>query len=457
MRTAIDMTGGRPFPIIVRFTLPLLMGIILQQAYSLIDAIIVGKYLGMNALAAVGAGSSFIFLILGFCNGCCCGFGIPVAHKFGARDFTAMRRYVAVGIHLSVIISIAVAFVTGLSCNAVLDVMSTPKEIRGEAYDYLLVTFIGVPCTFFYNLFSSIIRALGDSSTPFWFLLLAAVLNVVLDLLCILILGWGVTGAAVATVFSQGFSAALCYLYIQRRFEILKSRKSESGFDATLAKKLLRIGIPMGLQLSVAAIGSIMLQSANNALGTVYVAAFTAALRIEMLFYCPFESIGMAMATYCGQNFGAGDIRRILSGIKSATVLMLIFAICANVILWTGAEWLSDMFVNGSDTEVAAYSATFLHVAVTFFPIVGMMCILRYSIQGVGYSSIALLSGCAETASQAVMSLWLIPVYGFIAVCFGGPAAWIAAVLTLIPSAIHVLRKVRSMEGSQQEPAPSHH
>ena len=452
MKTAIDMTEGRPFPMIVKFTLPLLLGIFLQQGYSLIDAVIVGKYLGMNALAAVGAGSSFIFLILGFCNGCSCGFGIPVAQKFGAKDFPTMRKYVAVGIYLSVAISVAVAIVTSLLCNGVLDIMSTPDEIRRQAYDYLLITFIGVPCTFFYNLFSSIIRALGDSKTPFWFLLFAAVLNVLLDLLCIVVLGWGVMGAAVATVFSQGISAVLCYVYIQKRFEILKLRKSEIGFDIRLAKELLRIGIPMGLQLSVAAIGSIMLQSANNALGTVYVAAFTAALRIEMLFYCPFESIGMAMATYCGQNFGAGNVKRILTGMKSATGMMLIFAICANGILWTGAEWLSDMFVNNSDREVAVYSASFLHVAVSFFPIVGMMCILRYSIQGVGFSGIALLSGFAETASQVVMSLWLIPAYGFIAVCFGGPVAWTAAVLTLIPSAIYVLKRVRIMVRDKQTP-----
>ena len=438
------MTEGKPISVITRFTFPLLLGIILQQTYSLIDAIIVGKFLGLDALAAVGAGSSFVFLVLGFCNGCSGGFGIPVAQRFGARDYVTMRRYVAVGIRLSLAISIVLGGITGFYCNDILDIMRIPDSIRSEAYIYLLVTFIGVPCTFFYNLFSSVIRALGDSKTPFRFLLFAATLNVILDLFCIIVLEWGVMGAAVATVFSQGLSAVLCFLYIQRRFEILKWKPGEMRFDMGLARYLLYIGLPMGLQFSVAAIGSILLQGANNALGTVYVAAFTAALRIEMLFYCPFESLGMAMATYCGQNFGARNCDRILAGIKASGGLMLVFALLAWGIVWPGAEWLSSMFVSGDDISVVAHSASFLRVAVSFFPLVGVMCILRYSIQGVGFSGVALLSGFSETAAQIVMSFWVIPMYGFIAVCFGGPVAWFAANLLLVPAFAYVYGKIKT-------------
>ncbi len=268
MTTSKEMTTGRALPLLVNFTLPLLLGNILQQTYSLVDAAIVGKYLGIHSLAAVGASSSVIFLILGFCNGCSCGFGIPVAQKFGARDYSLMRRYIFVSLKLSLVLSVAVAIVTSLYCADILRIMQTPENIFDGAYAYLLVTFIGVPCTFLYNLLSSIIRALGDSQTPFWFLLFATVLNVLLDLVCILILDWGVFGAGIATVISQGVSALLCYFYMFRHFQILKPVGEERRFQGALARKLLKIGLPMGLQFSITAIGSIMLQSANNALGT---------------------------------------------------------------------------------------------------------------------------------------------------------------------------------------------
>ena len=216
------------------------------------------------------------------------------------------------------VMSVVIAVVTSIYCADILHMMSTPENIFTGAYYYLLVTFIGVPFTFFYNLLSSIIRALGDSKTPFWFLLLSTVLNILLDLFCILVLGWGVAGAAIATVFSQGVSAILCYIYMMRRFDILKTTPAERKFDGALARTLMYIGVPMGLQFSITAIGSIMLQSANNALGTACVAAFTAAMRIKMFFMCPFESLGMAMATYSGQNYGAGKPERIWMGVKAS-------------------------------------------------------------------------------------------------------------------------------------------
>ena len=222
MAQSKEMTAGPCLPLIFNFTLPLLLGNMLQQTYSLIDAAIVGKFLGINALASVGASTSVVFLILGFCNGCCGGFGIPVAQKFGARDYVSMRRLVSVSLKLAGMMSVGIALITCLLCAFILRTMQTPENIFQDAYWYLLITFIGVPCTFFYNLLSSIIRALGDSKTPFWFLLFSTVLNVLLDLLCILVFHWGVAGAAIATVFSQGVSAVLCYFYMYRKFEILR-------------------------------------------------------------------------------------------------------------------------------------------------------------------------------------------------------------------------------------------
>ena len=322
MASTKEMTSGAPLPLILNFTLPLLLGNLLQQTYSLVDAAIVGKFLGINALASVGASSSVIFLILGFCNGCCGGFGIPIAQKFGAHDYSTMRKYVWASLKLTTVMSVLIAIVTSLLCAFILRTMRTPENIFYDAYLYLLITFIGVPCTFFYNLFSCIIRALGDSKTPFWFLLFSTILNILLDLFCILVLGWGVAGASIATVVSQGLSAFLCYHYMMRKFEILQATPSERRFDRRLALNMLGIGVPMGLQFSITAIGSIMLQSANNALGTACVAAFTSAMRIKMFFLCPLESLGMAMATYCGQNYGAGKPERIWSGIKASFLLM---------------------------------------------------------------------------------------------------------------------------------------
>ena len=260
MASSKEMTVGKPLTLIFSFTLPLLLGNVLQQTYSLIDAAIVGKFLGINALASVGASTSVVFLILGFCNGCCCGFGIPVAQKFGARDYETMRRYVAVSLQLAVVMSISVALITSLFCSDILRIMQTPENIFKDAYLYLLVTFIGVPCTFFYNLLASIIRALGDSKTPFYFLMFSTVLNVLLDLFCILVLGWGVLGAGVATVVSQGVSAVLCYFYMYRYFPIIQGDKNDRKFRSRLAGHLLGIGVPMGLQFSITAIGSIMLK-----------------------------------------------------------------------------------------------------------------------------------------------------------------------------------------------------
>ena len=320
-----EMTSGATMPLIFKFTMPLLLGNLLQQTYSLIDAAIVGKFLGISPLAAVGASSSVIFLILGFCNGCCCGFGIPVAQKFGARDYESMRRYVYSSLKLTAWLSVSIAVVTSLLCAAILRWMSTPENIFSDAYWYLLITFIGVPATFYYNLLSSIIRALGDSKTPFWFLLFSTILNIVLDIFCIVTLGWGVAGAAIATVFSQALSAVLCYVYMIRKFDILRASRDERTMSRRHCSTLLKIGVPMGLQFSITAIGSIMLQSANNALGTDCVAAFTAAMRIKMFAICPCESLGIAMATFTGQNYGAGRPQRVWMGVKSSMAMVMVY------------------------------------------------------------------------------------------------------------------------------------
>lgn len=442
MATTKELTTGHPLPLILKFALPLLLGNMLQQTYSLVDAAIVGRALGINALAAVGASSSVVFLILGFCNGCGGGFAIPIAQKFGARDYSAMRRYVYTSLKLAWGLSLALALLTSLLCALILRTMQTPEAIFDGAYSYLLITFIGIPATFFYNLISCIIRALGDSKTPFWFLLLAAVLNIALDLFCILVLGWGVAGAAIATVASQAVSAALCYAYMRSHFEVLRSTPDERRFDGRAARTLLSVGAPMGLQFSITAIGSIMLQSANNALGTACVAAFTAAMRLKMFCLTPLESLGIAMATYAGQNYGAGLPRRVWQGVKSASVLMMIYVAVMNVLLWTGSETFARLFVEAHETEILEKTALFMHVSVTFFPALGLLCILRYTILGVGYTSLAMLSGVSEMVARILVSLIAVPAWGYTAVCFGDSTAWVFAIAFLIPAFSYVYKRI---------------
>ena len=443
MAQSKEMTSGPCLPLIFNFTLPLLLGNMLQQTYSLIDAAIVGKFLGINALASVGASTSVVFLILGFCNGCCGGFGIPVAQKFGARDYVSMRRLVSVSLKLAGMMSVGIALITCLLCAFILRTMQTPENIFQDAYWYLLITFIGVPCTFFYNLLSSIIRALGDSKTPFWFLLFSTILNVLLDLLCILVFHWGVAGAAIATVFSQGVSAVLCYFYMNRKFEILRMQPADKRFRPELARQLIFVGVPMGLQFSITAIGSIMLQSANNALGTACVAAFTAAMRIKMFFLCMLESLGIAMATFCGQNYGAGKPERIWTGVKAASLMMIVYVAAVAIILWGFSEKFVLLFVDPSETEIIADAALFLHISVSFFPVLGLLCILRYSIQGAGYTKLAMFSGVSEMIARILVSVVAVPLWGFWAVCFGDPTAWVFADAFLIPAFIYVYRRLR--------------
>ena len=416
MATSKEMTAGPALPLILKFTLPLLLGNLLQQTYSLVDAAIVGKFLGINALASVGASTSVVFLILGFCNGCCGGFGIPVAQKFGARDYSTMRSYISVSLKLSVVMSVTIAIVTSILCADILQMMRTPENIFEGAYAYLLVTFIGVPFTFFYNLLSSIIRALGDSKTPFWFLLLSTVLNIVLDLFCILVLGWGVAGAAIATVISQGLSAVLCYIYMYRKFDILQSTPKERRFQSKLAKTLLYIGVPM---------------------------AFTSAMRIKMFFICTFESLGIAMATYSGQNYGAGKPERIWLGIKASVLMMIIYAAFTFVLLMSGAKYFALIFVDPSETEILLDTELFLHISCMFFPVLGLLCVLRYTIQGVGFTNLAMFSGVAEMIARILVSLYAVPAFGFLAVCYGDPLAWIAADLFLVPAFIYVYKRLK--------------
>lgn len=429
-----DMTVGNPTHDIMRFALPLVLGYILQQMYLVIDAAIVGRWVGVGALAAVGASSSIMFLVMGFCNGSCAGFAIPIAQAFGARDYHKMRVYVANAVRIAVVLAVVVTFLTCLLCARILRVVNTPADVFGDAYTFLFLQFVAIPFTIAYNLLAGFMRALGDSKRPFIFLVFSSVANVLLDVLLILVVGMGVEGAGIATLLSQVLASALCVLYIRRNLGLLIPHGDELRYDNKRISVLLNNGLPMGLQFSITAIGSIMLQSANNALGTVYVASFTAAMRIKYLFTCVFENIGVAMATYCGQNIGAGRIERIRLGEWSAVKIMLVYFVFTAIVIFPFADFMMQLFVSSGEREVVANAARFMRVSCYFYPALGLLTIFRYSIQGLGYSNLSMFSGVMEMVARCVVSVWLVPAFAFTGVCFGDPVAWVCADLFLLPA-----------------------
>lgn len=438
-----DMTVGSPLRQITKFALPLILGYILQQMYLVIDAAIVGRWIGVGALAAVGASSSIMFLVMGFCNGACAGFAIPVAQSFGAKDYSKMRLYVANAVRISAVMATVVTLLSLMFCRRILQMVNTPADIFHDAYIFLMLQFAAIPLTFGFNLFSGQIRALGNSRQPFFFLITSAVVNVLLDVVLILGCGLGVAGAGIATWLSQALSVILCLWYIRKHMQLLIPKGDERRFDNKRTSILLNNGVPMGLQFSITGIGIIMLQSANNALGTTCVAAFTASMRIKYLFTCVFENIGVAMATYCGQNLGARRMDRVTKGVKDAITLMLIYFVFTFALIYPFADWMMRLFVDSGEAEVVGRAAQFMRIANYFYPALGLLTILRYSIQGLGFSNLSMLSGVMEMIARCGVSLWLVPALAWTGVCLGDPVAWIMADLFLIPAFLWVQQRLK--------------
>ena len=438
-----DMTVGSPLRQIIKFALPLILGYILQQMYLVIDAAIVGRWIGVEALAAVGASSSIMFLVMGFCNGACAGFAIPVAQSFGAKDYHKMRIYVANAVRISAVIATVVTLLSLMFCHRILQLVNTPTDIFHDAYIFLMLQFAAIPLTFGFNLFSGQIRALGNSRQPFYFLITSAIANILLDVVLILGCRMGVAGAGIATWLSQALSVALCIWYIRKHMQLLIPHGEERQFDNKRTSILLNNGVPMGLQFSITGIGIIMLQSANNALGTTCVAAFTASMRIKYLFTCVFENIGVAMATYCGQNLGARKMERITRGVKDAICLMLVYFVFTFIVIYPFADWMMRLFVDSGEAEVVSRAAQFMRIANYFYPALGLLTILRYSIQGLGFSNLSMLSGVMEMIARCGVSLWLVPALAWTGVCLGDPVAWCMADVFLIPAFIWVQHRLK--------------
>ncbi len=437
-----DMTVGNPMKLILQFTIPLLLGNLFQQMYNLADSIIVGRALGIQALASVGASTSITFLIIGFVIGTCSGFAIPVAQCFGAGDEVQMRKFVFNGMILAVILAAGLTVVTCLLCRKILVWMGTPIDILEGAYEYLFIIFLGIPFTFLYNMLSGIIRSLGDSRTPFLFLVISTILNIAGDLLLILVFHMGVMGAGLATIMAQAISGILCFYYMRHHFKILRSGKEDRKLESSRMRKLLFIGVPMGLQFSITAIGSIMLQSAINSLGTIVVAAYAAAMKIKMLMMCPYDAIANAMATFGGQNLGACKLKRIRTGMKDSLIIGVSYSILAGVILNLFGSTIATLFVAKDNIEILARTQQYLGTIGCFYFVLAFLNILRSTIQGLGYSAPAFFAGVFEMVARTLMALIVIPKYGYTAACFTDPTAWISATLFLIPLFFYVMRRL---------------
>ena len=436
-----DMTSGSPMKLILGFAIPLLMGMLFQQVYSLMDTIIVGRFLGVSALAAVGATGSINFLIIGFCLGVCNGFGLPISQRFGARDYDSLRKYVGNSAILSVIIAAFMTALTVIFARDILVLMKTPEDIIDLSYAYIVVIFAGIPATILYNILSSYLRALGDSIAPLIFLVISACLNIGLDLLFIIVFHMGVFGAAFATVLSQAVSGILCLIYICSKVELLHLHKDDWKLDKHYVNFLLMMGLPMGFQYSITAIGSVILQSAVNSLGSTAVASMTAASKISIFMCCPFDALGSTMATYGGQNVGAGKLERLDKGMWTAGLIGSIYSVVILGVLYLFGYNLLLLFVDSSETLVISQARHFLLVNAAFYIPLVYVNVVRFLIQGMGFSICALFAGVAEMIARALVGIAFVPMFGFNAACFASPLAWIFADAFLIP-AFYVTRNI---------------
>lgn len=426
------MTTGSPGKMIFNFTMPIFIGNIFQQFYNMADTVIVGKFVGNAALAAVGACGTLAFLIIGFLQGVTAGFTVVTAQHYGAGNMKAMKKSVASGAVLTLIVSVILTVLSMVSMSKVLHLMNTPSDMYGEAYGYIMVLCGGIIAQALYNYLASVLRALGDSKRPLYFLVIAALLNIVLDLVFIIIFRLGAAGAAYATVIAQGISGILCLFYIGKMVPALHLHKEDWEMDGSLIGWQLKIGLPMAFQYSITAIGTIVVQSCLNILGSTAAAGFAAASKIEQVFSQAYVALGTTMATYCAQNMGAGKYTRIRKGFKNATLMGFAYAIVTGVIIFFGGKYMTVFFVSENLDQIMGYVDIYLRcVSVSFLPLV-IVNLYRNGIQGMGYGLLPMTAGIAELIGRSGAALIASHFGSYMGICLASPAAWVLAGTLLI-------------------------
>lgn len=443
-----DLTQGSPMKLLIGFSLPLLGGFLFQQLYSFVDTAIVGRFLGYDALAAVGSTGSLNFLINGFCMGLCSGFAIPIAQAKGAQDDTELRRFVMHSVYLCAIISVALGLITGFGTPLLLDMLNTQDELMDKAVAYIQPVFFAIPATVLYNMAAGVMRSLGDSRTPMLAIVIAALLNIALDVVFILFFHMGVAGAAWATVISQLASGLWCLWVLMRKFPVLKMNADDTRIRQPFIRRLLGMGLPFGLQYSITAIGSLTVTIAVNGLGTIAVAAVTAAGKMSMLFCIVIDALASAMATYAGQNVGARKIDRVHQGLNAASIVGSIYCVIAFVVILIFGKDLVSLFVDADDptviSDVLNMSQQFLIVNGALYIPLLFVNILRFTIQGVGYTTVAMVAGLMELIGRAFVAIVLVPFFGYDAAVWANPVAWLMADAFLFPCYFTVMRRLRN-------------
>ncbi|MBQ3268697.1 MAG: MATE family efflux transporter [Clostridia bacterium] len=447
-----DMTHGSPMKLIFAFWFPVLLGNLFQQVYNLADSVIVGRFVGVNAFAGVSATGSLNFLIIGFLLGMCSGCAIPVAQSFGENDPHSMRKYFANAIWLCGGIALVMSVVTALLTRPILRWVGTPEDIMDEAYNYIVYIFGGMFAIMVYNLASGVLRAVGNTRTPLYFLILSCAVNVALDFLFVAGLRMGITGAAVATVAAQLLSGALCMRVIFRKYDVLRIRGEEWKPDAVCIRRLSSMGLPMGLQFSITAIGSLIMQTAVNSLGSAAVAAIGAGGKIYTLFCCPFEAMGATIATWCGQNLGARRIDRVRVGVRESLLAMTAYAVCAVFFVRLFGEALIRLFITGPQADIIAMAMHYLSLIVYFFVPLLVIFVLRNALQGLGFSRVAMLAGLFELLGRAFVAFILVGPHGFDGAILANPAAWVMADVLLIPVYFSAIRRLERGAAAELRP-----
>ena len=443
-----DMTKGNPLKIFIFFSIPLLIGNVFQQLYSMVDTIIVGRFVGVDALAAVGSTGSMFFLVNGMILGLTSGFGVLVSQKFGAKDEVGIKKAVASNITLTLISTLLMTIIALLVKNPLLRIMNTPENIFDNANAYITIIFAGLITQALYNMSAGILRALGDSKTPLYFLIISSILNVILDLVFIINFNMGVSGAAYATNIAQGFSALLCLIYSYKKFQVLRLKKEDFKVESNYYTKHLKVGIPMGLQFSVTAIGVIIVQSAINVFGSIVIASYTASSKVLQLVMQPSISFGVTIATYAGQNLGAGRFDRIKNGMKIMNKVSIVTSLIAGAVLVLLGKYFVTLFIENPTPEIFDYAQQVFNYSAVFFIPLGFIFVYRNVLQGMGESFVPMMAGVYELVARGIVAFTLPKYIGFTGICLSDPIAWIAAA---IPLMITYYRKMKKIENENKE------
>lgn len=439
--TMHDMTVGKPSKLIIQFMIPMFLGNVFQQFYNVADSIVAGQFLGVQALAAIGSTGSLMFFVTGWMNGMSSGFAILVSQWFGAKKYDRMRHYVAMSVYLSIILSVLMTVGFLAANEPILRMMNYSPDIMPDVTAYMGIIYAGLIVTAAYNALAAFLRALGDSRSPLYFLIISAAINVVLDIVFIVYGGMGVDGCAYATVIAQAISALLCFIYIVKRYPILHLKREDFRISFCSWGRLLALGIPMALQFSITAIGTIIVQGAVNVYGEIYMAGFSAAGKLQNIIATVFSAFGATIATYVGQNRGAGKMDRVRQGVRTTQMMIIVYSVFAMAVVLLLGRYMMWIFVSPSETEVIDVAVLYFRTVFWCYPFLGSIFLYRNTLQGLGYGLVPMLGGVFELVARAGIVLLVAGRTSFVGVCLSDPAAWLSALIPLVPYYIYIMKK----------------